>query len=325
MSTVQNAIKFICELCDFKCSKQSNYDSHLLTSKHLRYINSTNGINEAPKNAPDANSCECGKKYNHYSGLWRHKKTCKYVPVNIENEATKTENKILTGNDLVEMLIKENADFKTLILDIMKNNTELLHSNTQLVNSNTELQKQMVEVCKSLQPSINGNNNTSNTNSHNKTTFNMQVFLNEHCKDAMNLNDFMDSIKLTFADLEMVNEKGVIDGLSNVIIKSLRATDKFMRPIHCSDAKRDVMYVKDNDKWEKDGPRNDKVRNMVKNVEYKNIRQLTTYGEVYPDSMDPDSPLNDHYLELSSSATSGTDEHVEKIIMRIAKEVVVDK
>jgi hypothetical protein len=85
------------------------------------------------------------------------------------------------------------------------------------------------------------------------------------------------------------------------------------------------MYVKDNDKWEKDGPRNDKVRNMVKNVEYKNIRQLTTYGEVYPDSMDPESPLNDHYLELSSSATSGTDEHVEKIIMRIAKEVVVDK
>jgi hypothetical protein len=153
----------------------------------------------------------------------------------------------------------------------------------------------------------------------------MQVFLNEHCKDAMNLNEFMDSIKLTFADLEMVNEKGVIDGLSNVIIKSLRATDKFMRPIHCSDAKRDVMYVKDNDKWEKDGPRNEKVRNMVKNVEYKNIRQLTTYGEVYPDSMDPDSPLNDQYLHLSTVATSGTDEHVEKIVTRLAKEVVIDK
>ena len=320
--TPKNAKKMECKLCEYSCSKQSEFDRHILTNKHAANVNAA----ESDKRHLTKNmyTCkECNKEYNSRNGLWKHNKTC----IVIKKRDEETENKILTGNDLVEMLIKENADFKTLILDIMKNNTELLHSNTQLVNSNTELQKQMVEVCKSIQPSINGNNNitTNNTNSHNKTTFNMQVFLNEHCKDAMTLNEFMDSIKLTFADLEMVNEKGVIDGLSNVIIKSLRATDKFMRPIHCSDAKRDVMYVKDNDKWEKDGPRNDKVRNMVKNVEYKNIRQLTTYGEVYPDSMDPDSPLNDHYLELSSSATSATDEHVEKIIMRIAKEVVVDK
>jgi len=280
----------------------------LLTRKHLRYVNDTNGINETPKNAPDANTCECGKKYTHYSGLWRHKKTCNFTEVKAEPVAA-----LANTNQMIELLIKENSDFKGIIVE--------------LVRSNADLQKQMLEICKSIQPTnqnstVNSNNNNNNNN---KTTFNMQVFLNETCKDAMNMKEFVDSIKPTLSDLEMVGEKGLVEGTSDIILKSLRAIEVNLRPIHCSDVKREVMYVKDDDKWEKDGPRNDKVRTMVKNVEYKNIRQLTTYGEVYPEAMDPDSPLNDQYLHMSSVATSGTDEHVEKIVTKLAKEVVVDK
>jgi len=305
MSNAKNAIKFKCDLCDFNCSKQSNYDSHVLTGKHLRYVNDRNGINQPPKNAADANTCECGKKYNHYSGLWRHKKTCNFTQVKAEPAAQ------VNANQMIELLIKENSDFKGIIVE--------------LVRSNADLQKQMLEVCKSIQPSNSNNITTNNSNSHNKTTFNMQVFLNETCKDAMNMKEFVDSIMPTLSDLEMVGEKGVVEGITDIILKSLRAIEVNLRPIHCSDVKREVMYVKDDDKWEKDGPRNDKVRTMVKNVEYKNIRQLTTYGEVYPEAMDPDSPLNDHYLQMSSIATSATDEHVEKIVTKLAKEVVVDK
>lgn len=182
MSTAKNAIKFICESCDFNCSKQSNYDSHLLTGKHLRYVNVTNGINISPKNAADANTCECGKKYTHYSGLWRHKKTCNFMPIKAEPAAQANNT-----NQMIELLIKENSDFKGIIVE--------------LVRSNADLQKQMMEVCKSIQPS---NITTNNSNSHNKTTFNMQVFLNETCKDAMNMKEFVDSIKPTLSDLEMV-------------------------------------------------------------------------------------------------------------------------
>ena len=153
----------------------------------------------------------------------------------------------------------------------------------------------------------------------------MQVFLNETCKDAMNLKEFVDSIQLTLADFEMVGEKGIVDGLSNIIIKSLRATDMCLRPIHCSDAKREVMYVKDNDIWEKEGPRNDKLRHVVQNVEHKNIRLLVDYCKENPDCMDPESPGNDDYLRMSSVATSGTDDHLDNIITKIAKEVVIDK
>jgi hypothetical protein len=309
----KNTANFECEKCRFKCTRNAEWNRHIFTRKHLN-------VSEClPEKHEDKYfTCECGKMYNYRQSLYVHRKTCQEsVLLHTEDNMKKEEPvaALANTNQMIELLIKENSDFKGIIVE--------------LVRSNADLQKQMLEICKSIQPSLNGNSNiltnNSNNNSHNKTTFNMQVFLNETCKDAMNMKEFVDSIKPTLSDLEMVGEKGLVEGTSDIILKSLRAIEVNLRPIHCSDAKREVMYVKDDDKWEKDGPRNDKVRTMVKNVEYKNIRQLTTYGEVYPDSMDPDSPLNDQYLHLSTVATSGTDEHVEKIVTRLAKEVVVDK
>ena len=226
-----------------------------------------------------------------------------------------------SNNDRVQLLIREHSDFKKENSDIKKENLEFKTIIMDLVKSNTELQKQMLEVCKNIQST----STTTTINSNNKTTFNMQVFLNETCKDAMNLKEFVDSIQLTLADFEMVGKKGIVDGISNIIVGNLNATDMCLRPIHCSDAKREVMYVKENDKWEKDGPRNDKLRHVVQNVEHKNIRLLVDYCKEHPDCMDPDSPENDNYLHMSSIATSGTDDHLDKIITRIAKEVLIDK
>jgi len=303
--TPKNTNNKNCELCDFMCVKESEWTRHLNTRKHQ---SRTNSNNLEQKNAQKHVCNTCSKEYSARNSLWYHAQNCKSDE---KSEDKKVDE--LSNNNLVEWLMKENTEFKTLLMEMMR-------SNTDLVKSNTDLQKQMLEV------SSKGGLNM-NINSHNKTSavFNMQLFLNEQCKHAMNIKEFVDSIRLTLDDFEMVGEKGLIEGLSNIIIKSLKATDKYLRPIHCSDAKRDVMYVKDNDKWEKEGPRNDKVRMLVQNVEHKNIRLLNEYSKVHPDSLNPESPLNDHYLQLSSTATSGTDEHLDKIITKLAKETVVDK
>lgn len=308
---------FFCKECDYGCSKKSDFDKHTTTDKHKK--NTSNSLSNESNTKFSWICNNCKKIYKSRVGLWRHTKIC-------INEIVETEKVLVADNatnkDLVQLLIKEHSDFKKENSDIKKENLEFKTMIVDLVKSNTELQKQMLEVCKNIQAS----KNTTTINSNNKTTtFNMQVFLNETCKDAMNLKEFVDSIKLTLADFEMVGEKGLIDGLSSIIINSLRATDLNLRPIHCSDVKREVMYVKDNDKWEKEGPKNDKIRHVVQNVEHKNIRLLVDYCNEHVDCMDPESPSNDNYLHLSSVATSGTADHLDKIITKIAKEVVIDK
>jgi len=307
--------KYVCDTCHIKCSRESEWKRHIVTRKHLAKVDGKNGNTLELKNFTTPKlehiCAKCTKIYQTSSGLWKHSRTCNEEKEIVSEPVASHD---AANNEIILALIKENSDFKTLLMEMMKS----------VVQSNASIQNQILEVCKSNQQQ--SLTNIINNNNNNKTTtFNMQFFLNETCKDAMNLKDFVDSIQLTLADFQMVGEKGIIDGLSNILIKSLRATELNMRPIHCSDAKREVMYVKDNDKWEKDGPKNDKLRHVVKNVEHKNIRLLVDYCKEHPDFMDPESPGNDEYLRMSSVATSGTDDHLDKIITKLAKEVVVDK
>jgi len=199
----KNAKKFYCECCNFLCSKQSNYTAHLMTAKHgkqeKRYKMISNDDEKMPKNA-EKYVCNCGKEYKHYSGLWRHHKICSFVMQEMKED--KKEN-------------QEKNEIKIL--------TSLI---TDLVKTNHELQTQMLEVIK--------HGTTINNNSHNKT-FNLQFFLNETCKDAMNIMDFVDSIKLTLSDLEKVGQIGYVEGISNIITTNLKALDVTQRPIHCTD------------------------------------------------------------------------------------------
>jgi hypothetical protein len=289
---------YSCKNCDLLTSNKKDFSKHLLTAKHIKNVEGYKKIQKSPEL-----TCECGKTYKHSSGLWRHKKTCK--------------NEIMNNNkDEIVNLIKDNNDFKNLILEVVKNNTELQ-------KQNQEFQKQMMDVCK------NGNTIISNTsnNTYNKT-FNMQIFLNEQCKDAMNLMDFVNSMTLEFADLEDVGKLGYVEGISNIIIRKLNEMDVYKRPIHCSDGKREIMYVKDDDIWEKENSTYDRLRKAIKYITKKNGDMMLPWSKENPACMNTSHPLNDTYIQIMSQSMGGKESFVDsenKIMKKIAKAVLIDK
>ena len=281
--------KFICEKCDYNCFKQSEWNKHILTSKHI------NNDDELQKNLQNLQNfkCDCGNVYKYRQGLWNHKQKCL--------------NKKEEFNDIIE---DDDFSDKNLILTLIK--------------QNNELQKQMLEVIK------NGTNinNTINNNSNNKT-FNLQLFLNETCKDAMNIMDFVDSIKIQLTDIESIGQLGFVNGISKLIIKNLKALDENMRPVHCSDPKRDSLYVKDANVWEKEDPENKKIKKAIKYISHKNICAIPEWKAKYPDCIYSDSKKSDQYNHIIIEAMGGPGdndaEKADKIVKKIAKEVTIDK
>ena len=282
--------KYICLFCDYSTSRKSQYDRHLLTSKHINLTNFNNFSSESSEN----HICDnCNKIYKSRVGLWGHKKKC-----------LKKKEKMNETNESIDL------NDKNLILT--------------LIQQNNDLQKQMLEVIK------NGTNvnNTINNNSHNKT-FNLQVFLNETCKDAMNIMDFVDSIKIQLSDIESIGELGYVNGMSKLIIKHLNALEENMRPVHCSDPKRDSLYVKDKNVWEKEDPDNKKIKKAIKYISHKNICAIPEWKSKYPDCIYSDSNKSDQYNHIVIEAMGGSGdndtEKANKIVKKIAKVVTIDK
>jgi hypothetical protein len=304
---------YICDSCDYNTCKYSDYKKHLLTPKHKKLTNANEKIAKSPEEKTHA--CSCGKEYKHASSLSKHKKLC----VNIDNLKKICSSPEIEKNDIINDNINDNdissLTDKELILMLVKQNAEI-------VKENSELKYMMMDVIK------NGTHNTTNNNCNNKT-FNLQLFLNETCKDAMNIMDFVDSIKLQLSDLESVGELGYVKGLSNIIVKNLRALDVTKRPVHCSDAKREILYVKDNDVWEKEDVENSKMKKAVKYIAYKNTKLLPLWKQTYPECMQYDSSKNDKYNYMVIEAMGGMGdnegEKINKIIKQIAKEVVIEK
>ena len=291
---------FQCEFCSITCYRKTEWIRHINTKKHKINEKCENGNILATNISPIA--CECGKTYKDRTGLWRHKKTC--------------NNTILDPTEILE----DDNKLIGLILDVVK-------SNSELQKQNQEFQQQLLDMCKN---GINNNNSiVNNVNSHNKT-FNLQVFLNEQCKDAMNIMDFVDSIKLDLSDLESVGKLGYINGISNIIIKNLKALDVHMRPVHCTDLKRETMYVKSQNTWEKEDEENKNIRRAIKHIAFKNIKNLDLFQELHPDCLEYDSKHGDHFLRLRIEALGGGSSNVDydsqtKMIKKIAKEVTIDK
>ena len=296
------AKKFGCVLCNYRCSKESDFKKHIATLKHINGNKmEIAGIN---KIAGEVRCIRCNKQYKTTSGLWKHNKIC--VKMN-----TETDNIVISDTTQVPATTDDVKILTALVIELMK--------------SNTELQKQMIDVCKS-NSNINTNINCNN-NSNNKT-FNLQFFLNEQCKDAMNITDFANSFDLQLSDLESVGELGYVEGITKIMVDKLNSMDIYKRPIHCSDAKREIIYVKDADVWAKEEKDNPKLRQAIKNVSFRNMKLVYNWSNAYPESKDNQTKLNDKYMQLVIQSTGGNGPILEsenKIIRRIVKEIVIDK
>jgi hypothetical protein len=299
--TPKNA-KFVCKLCDFKCNKKSEYARHNNTIKHTHRLEG-NKMETLETNLAQLWTCNCGKEYSTRSGLWKHNKVCK-----IEKEEVINSNNIDITN--VQMLTN-------MVFEVVKQNAETQKQNQDLINKLYELSKNSQVT-----------NNTTHTNSHNKS-FNLQFFLNETCKNAMNISEFVDSLQLQLSDLEKVGELGYVEGISNIIIKNLNALDVTLRPVHCTDKKRETMYIKDEDKWEKEDENKIKLHKMVRKVANKNINLISDFKEMYPDWKKSTSKVSDQFNKIIIESMGGPGdneyENEEKVIKKLAKEVFIDK
>jgi hypothetical protein len=286
--------KYNCEFCDYICCKKSSWNQHILTAKHAK---AKNGLMQANKKY----ACnECNETFKHQSSYCRHKKKC--IKKDQDNNSQNSRLNFITP-ELVMELIKDNKEMKQIILE--QNNTI-----SNLVKNGT-------------------NNITNSLNNNNNKTFNLQFFLNETCKDAMNIMDFVDSIKLQLSDLEKVGEIGYTQGISNIITTNLKALDITQRPVHCTDKKRETMYIKDEDKWEKEDEQKTKLRKIIKRVANKNIKLLPQFREKHPEYKNSTSKLSDKYDKMVIEAMGGQGnndlEKEDKIIHNISQCTTIDK
>ena len=372
----KNAGKFVCEHCNFTCSKASNYKTHLSTRKHkMTIMNLSKDVSASESSPSTPNTCvNCNKQYIHASGLSRHKKNC------VPNQSTQISSETIIHeqyNKIIHLLTEINNTSKSETneyADVNDNDNDneiypneniklsaiqvsrLINDNNirnkmmfELIKSNTQLQAQMVEICKSGQmatsnylvgnsPQITNNSNNSNSNNitmihdnsintnSNNNTFNMNMFLNEKCKDAMNMKDFVNSIQLNMTDMENMNRLGYVEGMSNIFINNLQKTDLYKRPVHCSDVKRETLYVKENNQWERDGPDHVKMTNAVLAVEHKNVVLVNEWAKANPRCLNSNTRENEKYIKMAKSVTDGEKEgNIDKVIRKVAKSVAIEK
>jgi len=313
--------KFHCNYCDYSTSKKSSFDNHISSLKHHKRLDGNKkayfGNDFMPKLCSDDSiTCQhCSKEFKTSAGLWKHNKKCKDIPckpcdkendsISIKNDIREIAKTIQDKDELIMFLIRENTEFKNIIM---------------------EQQNMMMKVLD------NGTNHVTNKNincMNNNKTFNLQFFLNETCKDAMNITDFVDSIKLQLSDLENFGELSYVDGISKIITSNLKALDVTQRPVHCTDKKRETMYIKDENQWKKEDENKSKLRKAIKRIADKNIKLLPQFREKYPEYKNATSKVSDKYDKMVIEAMGGMGdndlEKEDKIIHNISKCIWIDK
>ena len=289
--------KITCEKCDYICSKLSEWNRHISTAKHKNgYKSLQNGYNDNIEIAEKMYTCQCGKKYNHRQNLSFHKKKCINT---IKNNET-IQPKIIITEETILNILKQNGELQQLLLDQNAKIFELAKNSNNVTNNNT----------------------TNN--------FNLHIYLNETCKDAINLVDFVESLQVKLKDLEETARLGYTDGVSRIFINGLNELEECKRPIHCSDLKRETLYIKDQNEWVKDDANKTKLSKAIKTVSHKNVQQITEWQKKYPEYNDPESKQSDRYMEMISNTMSGSskeerDQNVNKIIKNVTKGSVIDK
>ncbi len=304
------AKNYYCENCDYTCCKVYNWKKHIETSKHIQETNGNNLETQGGKKWQNMNICcdNCNKEFKTRSGLWKHSKTCNFKDKTEDKKETiTTSNEVHELKEIMKYLMKENSEMKNMMMA-----------------QHTSTQNMMMDVIKT-----GTHNNITNTNSHNKT-FNLNFYLNETCKNALNISDFVSSIKVSLTDLENTGRQGYIEGISSIIVKHLNNLEQYQRPIHCSDFKREVIYIKDNNKWEKECEEKPLLTKAIKVIANENIKKISEWREINPDCTNSESKKNNLYLKIVSNSMNGSDKeegakNITKIITNVAKETVIEK
>jgi len=324
---------FRCDVCNFITLNKKDYTRHLQTVKHLKKTN-TNEQNDADDfvvNNIQFHKCEgCNATYKHKSGLSRHLRCC------VKYDQFSKEHNIIPSNETMDVMDVFN-NLKQIMIEFVKSNNDVVKSNSELAKNTTELIKtnqeviahqqatndKLLELCINTSAASVTNNNIYNHKGDNH--YSVNFFLNEKCKDAMNITDFVNSIELSREDMENVGRNGYVKGISNIFIDNLKNTDVHKRPIHCSDRKREVLYVKEQDKWEREGVNSDKLINAVKKVEHKNLVILNEWAKQHPECENSYTRANETYMKFSKNVQDGEDENILKVIKNIAKQTVIDR
>lgn len=367
----KNAYLFKCELCDVVCSKPSDFDKHLLTRTHQMI---TENNEKMPKNAEKCQStisCHCGKVYKYNSGLCKHKKICRFIannkPKPIELSMDELTNAVASTYSLSydNILSPDNSRTPTLVPrtgvlanthiivppynphpEIQSSETtkiimEILRDNKEFKNLLIEQHKVMLELVQNTQTmtaysATNSNNstisntNTNNNNNSNNKQFNIQFFLNEQCKNAINLSDFVENLQLNFDDLENVADRGYVEGITQIFMNGLKELDIYTRPVHCTDVKRETVHVRENNIWTKDTPDQCKIKAAIRRIAFRNVQQISKWNKEHPDYKILDS--NDFKRSfqimkqsLGNTIPGGVEKNNDKIAKNLLKSVYVDK
>jgi len=298
-----------CEFCDYKTCRKTDYHKHILTRKHKNNDNSDKNDDNLSLKVVTPFTCICGKVYKYRQGLCYHKKKC--IQFVQDDNKDKDNDKNKYGDD-----DKDQEKTELMIL------TELVKN---VIKQNEELTNKIVDICKVNKNTISNNN----VHSNNKT-FNLHFFLNETCKNAMNISEFVESIKFQIKDLEYIGEVGFVDGISEVVLNNLTELDSRERPIHCCDNKREILYIKENNEWVKDDELNTKMSKVIKQIAHKNMKVIPEWIKNNPNCHKSHSKFNDKYLKIVSNSMSGGTEleqktNINKIIKKVAKKVTIDK
>jgi len=298
---------FYCEKCDFKSCNKKDFARHTETKKH-KIMNLVTLSDDFTHEKPNYICDLCSKKYSSRNGLWIHKKKCLENKIEIikessENTTIHISNDTPVSNDIIIELVKQNQEFKQLIID---------------------QNKKIIELNGKVNTTINNCNNTTNNR------FNLNFFLNEQCKDALNIMEFVNSLTVKLTDLENIGKLGYSEGISQIFINGLKQLDVFKRPIHCSDLKREILYVKDQDAWEKENDENAKIKKAIKQIANKNIKQIPEWQKENPQSQDTTTKKHDEYIKIVGESMGGVnfqedERNYNKIIKNVSKEVLIDK
>ena len=316
MDTQKNP-KYYCPTCDFITANKKDFKRHSMTAKHKK---GRNGIFDDTKKNPKAFQCECGLSYKYKSGLYRHKLLCKISPYDNDSKITTFDNdKILDALIRQQELHKEEtSEFKKILL------TQQQEHQKQLQEQQQEHQKQIQELIPQLHQITNITNNNTTTNNN---KFNLNFFLNEQCKDAMSIQNFIQNLDIGVKELEHMGNVGYVNGMMSIFSNTLGAMDVYKRPLHCTDLKRETLYIKQGDTWHKDTDDKSELIKLIKSVERKNYGTLRQWEKQHPDAFECDTPDNIEYMKISTESLGG--EHstealkLNKIMKHVIREVYV--